>query len=129
MTRTPFLPTFALVATFAFNAAAAPLCIRSTEIPMQCIYEDPALCEHEARRIGGECAINPLNPALGHEASAPVQPGVSPYCMITSNMAISCAYPDHTTCEQDAERHQGACVASLPEQHPATDPYQQMRPY
>ena len=106
----------------AAQAHASPFCVELTGFPLQCLYVDPASCQHEADRLGGICAANPA------EFTTPV--GGSAFCVVESGNVATCAYADRSTCSSDSRRKNGTCIAATPAQPPkATDPYEVKRPY
>jgi len=106
----------------AGSAVASPFCVELTGIPLQCMYADPAQCQHEADRLGGICAANP------GEFATPV--GGMPFCTVESGNVANCAYPDRGSCDTDSRRKKGTCIAATPGKPPiATDPYEVKRPY
>jgi hypothetical protein len=115
----------AMVAALS-RAAAAPYCVEQTGIPLQCLYVDPALCQHEAHRVNGRCAANPGEFVTPETALQ--------YCVVESGNVVSCIYPDYTDCERDAVAQGGACVAAIPKPLPTpapaagVDPYEVKRP-
>jgi hypothetical protein len=109
-------------ALIAGPAVASPFCVELTGFPLQCMYVDPAQCEHEAERLGGICAANPA------EFTTPV--GGMPFCTVESGNVPNCAYADRNSCARDGRQKNGACVAATPAKPPtATDPYEVKRPY
>jgi hypothetical protein len=104
-------------------ALSAPFCVEVTGIPLQCLYVDVNICQREAIRLGGACAVNT---AEFHTPTAPGQ-----FCLLQSAGAASCVYPDRASCDVEAQRHGGACTAAAPEgTSPAqVDPFHIIRPY
>ena len=102
---------------------AAPLCVEVLGVPRQCLYVDPAQCEREAARQGGNCTGNPAELRTPRTAAR--------FCTVESGNALVCAYADRATCRAAAARRGGACIeASRPAGAPAVvDPYQVRRPY
>jgi hypothetical protein len=96
----------AAIVVTASGATASPYCVEVTGIPLQCLYVDPALCQHEAARQGGICSSNPA------EFKTPV--AVAPFCVVESGNVVSCAYSDRGTCNTAAIQHGGACLAATP---------------
>jgi len=126
MTLNRFLHTRILLPSLlglaVVQAHAAPFCVELTGFPLQCLYVDPAQCQHEADRLGGICAANPA------EFTTPV--GGSPFCTVESGNVPNCAYADRRTCSDEGRRKSGTCIAATPHQPPkATDPYDVKRPY
>lgn len=117
---------FILPGLFCLAAAgqvyASPFCVELTGFPLQCLYIDPAMCQHEADRLGGICTANPA------EFTTPV--GGSAFCVVEPGNVATCAYADRRTCSSDGRQKNGACIAATPAQPPkATDPYEVKRPY
>jgi hypothetical protein len=111
-----------LMAMVAGQAQASPFCVELTGIPLQCLYVDPAMCQHEADRLGGICSANPA------EFTTPV--GGSQFCVVESGNVATCAYADRGSCSRDGRQKAGACIAATPATPPkATDPYEVRRPY
>ncbi len=108
------------------SAMAAPFCVQMTGIPLQCLYIDPALCQKEALRNGGRCAVNPA------EFVTPVT--ASQYCLVEAANVVACIYPDRADCDAESRRRGGACVAATPVPPPGpafapgVDPYELNRP-
>lgn len=96
----------AALAVTTSAAAASPYCVQVTGIPLQCLYADPASCQHEATRQGGICASNPA------EFKTPV--GASDFCVVESGNVVSCVYSNRATCLTEANRRHGACLAATP---------------
>jgi hypothetical protein len=112
----------AFLGVSAMKADAAPLCVQVVGQPSRCIYVDPGQCRRDAARQGGLCAANP--------AEFPVTVvGGSQFCVVESNLAMSCVYPDRKSCTDESIRRQGTCVTALPRPHPTIDPYEEKRPY
>jgi hypothetical protein len=119
----------AAIAVTASSAGASPFCVQVTGIPLQCLYVDPASCQHEAIRQGGICASNPA------EFKTPISSG-GQFCVVESGNVVSCAYGDRGTCTTDANRRNGACIAATPPKPSPTasaplsvDPFAVNRPY
>jgi hypothetical protein len=106
----------------ATTAAAAPLCIEREGIPPQCLYVDPAACQADANRIGGQCAVNTEAP--------PMLTGTAAFCLIEPGLIASCIYPDRADCGTEATRRGGTCVENYPASpFPMEDPYKEKRDY
>jgi hypothetical protein len=106
----------------AGQAHASPLCVEVTGLPLQCLYSDPASCQHEAERQSGICTANPA------EFTTPV--GGSAFCVVESGNVATCAYADRATCASDARHKNATCIAATPAQPPkASDPFEVKRPY
>jgi hypothetical protein len=105
-------------------ALSAPFCVEVTGIPLQCLYVDLNICQREAVRLGGSCAVN-----TAEFHTPPIATGQ--FCLLQSNGAASCFYPDRTSCNVEAQRHGGACAAAAPDgTAPAqVDPFHIIRPY
>jgi hypothetical protein len=117
----PIIPAF-LAVMAAGAAQASPYCVEVTGIPLQCLYVDPAMCQHEADRLGGICAANPA------EFTTPA--GGSAFCVVESGNLATCAYSDRSSCSSEGRHKGGACIAATPATPPkATDPYEVKRPY
>ena len=117
---------FVLSGLFCLAAAgqvqASPFCVQLTGFPLQCLYADPGMCQHEADRLGGLCTANPA------EFTTPV--GGSAYCVVESGNVVTCGYADRRSCASDSHQKNGACIAATPAQPPkATDPFEVKRPY
>jgi len=105
-------------------AWATPFCVLQTGIPLQCLYNDPGICQQEAESQGGRCVGNPA------EFRTPIASGA--FCVVESNGAQTCLYPDYSSCQEEADNRGGACVAAIPTAPPSTkgfDPYEVKRPY
>ncbi len=104
-------------------ALSAQFCVEVTGIPLQCLYADVNICQHEAVRLGGACAVNT---AEFHTPTAPGQ-----YCLLQSAGAASCVFPDRASCNLEARRHGGACTAAAPDSTSPVqaDPFHIIRPY
>jgi hypothetical protein len=113
--------TVSLALLAARKSEAASFCVRVTGIPNQCMFDDPVLCQREAQRQGGECALNPASP--------PVMTSSSLFCVVDASLIASCVYPDRTTCNVEASRRKGACVQNLESPYPEADPYKEKRLY
>jgi hypothetical protein len=104
------------------QAQASPFCVELTGLPLQCLYADPASCQHEAERLGGICTADP--------GAFTTPAGGSAFCVVESGNVATCAYADRASCSSDARRKNGACIAATPAQPPkATDPYEVKLPY
>jgi hypothetical protein len=122
MTGFRFLLTGLLACTTVASAAASPFCVELTGIPLQCLFVDPASCQHEADRLGGICSANPA------EFTTPV--GGSAFCVVESGNVSTCVYADRSSCSSAGRQRGGACIAATPAKPPiATDPYEVKRPY
>jgi len=122
MTYQRFILSGLFVTFLAGPVQASPFCVEVTGIPLQCLYADPAMCQHEADRLGGICAANPA------EFKTPI--GGSPFCVVESGNVATCAYADRGSCLRDGNQKAGTCVAATPATPPkATDPFEVKRPY
>ncbi|MBV8651014.1 MAG: hypothetical protein JO255_06070 [Alphaproteobacteria bacterium] len=122
MTMSRLIAPVVLSAAIGGQAAASPFCVQLTGYPLQCLYVDPAQCQHEALRLGGVCAANPA------EFTTPA--GTSGFCTVESGNVSSCAYADRGSCMAEAHHRNAACIEAVPAKPPkATDPYQIIRPY
>jgi len=117
-----------MLALMPFAAAlAAPFCVDVTGIPLQCLYVDPALCQHEAARQNGQCSPNPA------EFRTPVS--AQQYCLVEAGNLVSCLYPDRSDCNVEATRRHGACIQAIPQTPavpapaPGVDLFAVKRPY
>lgn len=110
------------LAAAAGRVEASPYCVELTGLPLQCLYVDPAMCQHEADRLGGLCAANPA------EFTTPV--GGAAYCVVESGNVTTCVYGDRGSCSAAGRQRRGACIAATRATPPkATDPYEVKRPY
>jgi hypothetical protein len=122
MTKRFFVFPGLLMTLLAGPVQASPFCVELTGFPLQCLYADPAMCQHEADRLGGICAANPA------EFKTPV--GGSPFCVVESGNVTTCAYADRGSCLHDGNQKAGTCIAATPATPPkATDPFEVKRPY
>jgi hypothetical protein len=97
--------TLLMSGVVAHPAAAAPFCISSQVLPPQCIYVDAEECGREATRQGAVCSANAAELRLTR--------GVGQYCAVTSTQISICHYADRQSCNVDAARLHGTCVAAL----------------
>jgi hypothetical protein len=110
------------VAMMAGPVQASPFCVQLTGFPLQCLYVDPSMCQHEAERLGGICAANPA------EFTTPI--GGSAFCTVESGNVAICAYADRGSCTRASIQKSGTCIAATPASPPkATDPFDVKRPY
>lgn len=100
---------------------AAPYCVQTQAVPLQCMYTDPASCNTRAAQMGGSCTVNP--------GEVHVSAGLGHYCLLTAGMVSSCIYADHEGCAREALHQQGVCIEApgRPES-PGPDPYREIRP-
>jgi hypothetical protein len=115
------LAAASLLVAAALPAQAAPFCMDVTGIPLQCIYVDPASCQRESARQGGNCTANPT------EVHTP--PGLGQFCVVTGGGAAQCVYADRASCFNDAQRLGGACVEANGTVAGTPDPFRVQRPY
>ena len=122
MTVRRFILTGLFGLALAGQVHASPFCVEVTGLPLQCLYVDPAMCQHEADRLGGICTAN------ADEFTTPI--GGSAFCVVESGNVATCAYADRTSCSADSRRKNGTCITATPAQPPkASDPFEVKRPY
>jgi hypothetical protein len=103
------------------SALAAPFCVTTEAIPMQCIYVDPQSCNKRATQLNGWCTTNPA------EQRKPS--GVGAYCVVTAGAIPSCIYADRGNCDAEARHQNGVCIiAPIASETPGADPYRNIRP-
>jgi len=121
MTRLLVAAAMLLAQTAA--ASAASFCVQQTGIPLQCIYDDPGICQQEAENQGARCTGNP--------ASYRTPIGNGQFCVVESGGVATCHYPDYSSCQEIADGRGGACIAAIPGPPPpkAFDPFEIKRPY
>ena len=97
-----FLAILSLLFITAIPANAANFCLVGPATPMQCIYDDAAVCRQASRPPETSCATNP-DAVLNYS-------GNSRYCTVSSNLAVSCIYIDRSQCNEEASRRREVCI-------------------
>jgi hypothetical protein len=85
-------------------ASASTFCVRQQGGVPQCLYEDAADCRRRATEINGLCSVNPRLVSITATGGR--------YCVVTSERATECYYPERAACETEARRKGAVCIDS-----------------
>lgn len=95
-----------MVLPFTSSGWAAPFCVASQSLPLQCQYYDIKVCLQDAEKIKAQCKVNPEEVDL--EASN------GRFCLIKSYGAPDCIYSDFSSCNKNNTNRDGLCQDSRP---------------
>jgi hypothetical protein len=94
--------TFLLLTIYGV-ANAAPFCLTKPGMTPLCIYHEAQQCDEQARVEAGVCTNNP--------EELPLEAGIYPFCVVTSQLVSECIYVDRDTCvEASLARGNSVCI-------------------